>query len=254
MKNISIVTNCFNEEGNILDLYKSVKAILDPIPWLTYDHIFIDNASTDNTVDILRTLAEKDKSVKVILNTRNFGQIRSGNYALLEATGDAVIHLVADLQDPPELIPRLLEKWQEGYPIVIGQKCKTKDGWTMAILRGLFYRVIGVISEVPQIESYTGFGLYDKKVIDTIRSLKDPYPYFRGLISELGFDIATIKYEQPARQHGITTHNFYSLYDIAILGITNHSKVPLRLATFLGFSISLLSALAGLFYLFYKLM
>lgn len=254
MKTVSIVTPCFNEEENVGIIYEKIKRIMDSLPHYEYEHIFIDNCSDDKTVDKLRKLARQDNKVKLILNTRNFGQIRSSNHALLQANGDAVIHLVADLQDPPELVLEFISKWAEGCPIVIGQKNSTKDSLGMSFLRRLYYWLIDSISTSDQIKNYTGFGLYDKQVIDTIRSLKDPYPYFRGLISELGFEVARIQYDQPARVRGQTSHSFYSLYDMAILGITNHSKVPLRVATFLGFLISILSLGAGFFYLVYKLL
>ena len=254
MKTVSIVTPCFNEEGTIGIIYEQIKNIMDSLPGYNYEHIFIDNCSEDKTVDELTKLARHDSKVKLILNTRNFGQIRSSNHALLQATGDAVIHLVADLQDPPELVPKFIKKWAEGYPIVIGQKKTTKDSWGMSVIRRLYYWLIDSIATSEQIKNYTGFGLYDKKVIDTIRSLKDPYPYFRGLISELGFEVAKVQYDQPARLTGLTSHSFYSLYDMAVLGITNHSKVPLRVATFLGFMMSILSLGAGFFYLAYKLL
>jgi|TARA_B100000530_G_scaffold167448_1_gene105521 glycosyltransferase involved in cell wall biosynthesis len=254
-KKISIVTNCFNEEANVGEVYRRVKEVVENITTVTsYEHIFIDNASTDGTVAVLKELASHDPALKVIVNNRNFGQIRSANHALLQATGDAVIHVVADLQDPPELIPEFLEKWAEGYAVVIGQKEGSRDGWLMRQLRKIFYSCMAAISDAPQIKNFTGFGLFDKKVIDTIRSLEDPYPYFRGLISEFGYSVAIVPYQQPARRRGKTTHNFYSLYDMAILGVTNHSKIPLRVATFAGIVLSVLSALVGMFYLVYKLL
>ncbi len=253
--NISIVTNCFNEEANVEEVYRRVKDAIRLVPTVEkYEHIFIDNASTDKTVTILKELALGDPSLKIIVNNRNFGQIRSVNHGLFQARGDAVIHVVADLQDPPELIPKLVRKWQEGYAVVIGQKAGSRDGWLMRLVRKIFYSSMDRISDAPQIKNFTGFGLFDKKVIDEIRSLEDPYPYFRGLISEFGYSLAIVPYEQPARRRGITTHNFYSLYDLAILGITNHSKVPLRIATFAGFVLSVLSACVGIFYLGYKLL
>ena len=253
-KKISIVTNCFNEEANVEEVYRRVKKAVENVPMAAYyEHIFIDNASTDDTVSVLKNLALHDSALKVIVNNRNFGQIRSGNHGLLQATGDAVIHVVADLQDPPELISKLIQKWREGYCVVIGQKTGTRDGWLMRIIRKMFYSSMDRLSDAPQIRNFTGFGLFDKEVIDEIRSLGDPYPYFRGLISEFGYSFAIVPYEQPARRRGVTTHNFYSLYDLAILGVTNHSKIPLRIATFVGFILSVLSALIGVFYLAYKL-
>jgi len=253
-KYISVVTNCFNEEGNVEEVYRRVKRAIESVEDVEgYEHIFIDNASTDRTVPTLKALASTDSSLKIIVNNRNFGQIRSVNHGLFQASGDAVIHVVGDLQDPPELIPDLVKKWEEGYAVVIGQKTGSPDGWLMRQLRSLFYSFMGALSDAPQIKNFTGFGLFDKNVIDEIKSLQDPYPYFRGLISEFGYSLAIVPYHQPARRRGKTTHNLYSLYDMAMLGITSHSKVPLRIATFTGFVLSVLSALVGVFYLAYKL-
>lgn len=255
MKKISVLTNCFNEEDNVEEVYHRVKRVIEALTTVeSYEHIFIDNASTDRTVPILKGLASLDPSVKIIVNNRNFGQVRSVNHGLFQASGDAVIHIVADLQDPPELIPQFIEKWREGYAVVIGQKIGSRDGWIMRLLRKMFYLCMDRLSEAPQIKNFTGFGLFDKKVIGEIKSLEDPYPYFRGLISDFGYSLAIVPYEQPARRWGKTTHNLYSLYDLAILGVTNHSKVPLRIATFMGFILSVLSACVGIFYLTYKLL
>ena len=251
---VSVVTNCFNEETNIEEVYGRVRVAINSVNWVTtYEHIFIDNCSTDGTVAVLKRLAASDPALKIIVNNRNFGQIRSGMHAIFQATGDAVIHVVADLQDPPELIPQFLEKWREGFSVVIGQKSSAKDSWLMTFARRTFYLVMDRLSESPQIKNFTGFGLFSKGVIEKIRSVDDPYPYFRGLISDFGYSIAIVPYEQPARKRGVTTHNLYSLYDMAMLGITNHSKVPLRMATFLGFALSLVSGITGFFYLIYKL-
>ena len=253
MKLISIVTNCYNEELNVKYMYQNVKKIFQNLKIYNYEHIFIDNSSNDGTVNILREIAGNDKNVRVILNTRNFGQIRSATYGLFQASGDAVIHIVSDFQDPPEMIKDFIDKWEEGYKVVIGVKSKSKESFLFSALRTFYYNLINRLSDTELIKHFTGFGLYDKKVIDIIRKLDDPYPYFRGLISEIGFEIAKIEYEQPPRGKGHSKHNFYSLYDIAILGITSHSKVPLRLATFTGFLVSFSSFIVGVFYLIYKL-
>jgi glycosyltransferase involved in cell wall biosynthesis len=253
IKTISIVTPCYNEEGNVEAVYHQVKEVFSHLPNYVYEHLFIDNASKDKTEIILRRLAAQDKNVKVILNARNFGHIRSPYYALLQTRGDAVILVVGDLQDPPSLIPQFLEKWREGFKIVKGVKVKSEESPGMFAIRKLYYRLINQVSEVELTKNYTGFGLYDRRVIETLRSIREPYPYFRGLISEIGFESAIIYYEQPKRHRGITSNNFYSLYDIAMLGITNHSKIPLRLATFLGFLTSLLGLLTAGVYLVYKL-
>ena len=253
MKLISIITPCYNEEENVEDVYREVKKVFDSLKGYTYEHIFIDNASKDKTVSILKDIAKDDKNVKVIINTRNFGHIRSPYHALLQAKGDAVISIVADLQDPPHMITEFLKKWEEGYKIVIGIKTHSEESAIMFGVRKIFYTLISKLSDVELIRNFTGFGLYDKKVIDIIRNLDDPYPYFRGIIADIGFDVAKIEYKQPSRKRGITKNNFYTLYDIAMLGITNHSKVPLRLAAMVGFSLSIISLSVAFGYLIYKL-
>ena len=253
MKLISIVTPCYNEEGNVENIYQQVKVVFDQLKVYVYEHLFIDNASKDKTVAILKEIASKDKNVKVIVNTRNFGHIRSPYHALFQTKGDAVIVIVADLQDPPEMITEFLKKWEEGYKIVIGIKTQSEESSLMFGVRKTFYTLISKLSDVELIRNFTGFGLYDKQVIDIISNLNDPYPYFRGIIADIGFEVAKIEYKQTARKKGITKNNFYTLYDMAMLGITNHSKVPLRLATMLGFSLSIISLLVAFGYLVYKL-
>jgi polyisoprenyl-phosphate glycosyltransferase len=253
MKLISILTPCYNEEENVENVYQQVKAVFDHLKDYKYEHLFIDNASKDRTVSILKEIASKDKNVKVIVNTRNFGHIRSPYHALFQTRGDAVISIVADLQDPPEMIAEFLRKWEEGYKIVIGIKIQSDESPIMFRIRKMFYELISKLSEVEMIKNFTGFGLYDKQIVEILRNLNDPYPYFRGIIADIGFDVARIEYKQPAREKGITKNNFYTLYDMAMLGITNHSKVPLRLATMLGFSLSIVSLLVAFGYLVYKL-
>jgi len=251
---ISIVTACYNEEDNVEELYLRVKEMFSTkLQGYAYEHIFIDNASNDRTVSILKEIAQRDKNLKIIVNTRNFGHIRSPFYGLLQTKGDAVISLVADLQDPPEIIIDFLKKWEDGYKIVVGIKKKSREFPLMFAVRRLFYDLIGGLSEIKQIRNFTGFGLYDKRIIEILKEINDPYPYFRGLISDIGFEVATIEYVQPVRQRGATKNNFYTLYDMAMLGITNHSKVPLRLATMLGFLTSVISILVALGYFIYKL-
>ncbi|MFH1387623.1 MAG: glycosyltransferase family 2 protein [bacterium] len=253
MKKISIVTPTYNEAGNVREIYRQVKEIFSKLPEYKYEHLFIDNASKDQTVEILKEIAANDNNIKIIVNTRNFGHIRSGYYGFLKTTGDAVITLVADLQDPPTMIIDFIRKWKEGYKIVVGVKKKSQESRLMFVVRNLFYRLIGTLSEVEQVRGFTGFGLYDKRVVEILKQIDDPYPYFRGLITDLGFEIAKVEYFQPKRWHGRTKNNFYTLYDLAMLGITNHSKIPLRLATMLGFLISILSILTAFGYLIYKL-
>jgi glycosyltransferase involved in cell wall biosynthesis len=251
---LTILTPCFNEEGNVREVYQRVKAAMETVPGYDFEHLFIDNASTDTTVDILRELAAADKRVKVIVNTRNFGQIRSPYHALLQARGDAVMTCVADLQDPPELIPQFVRKWEEGHKIVIGVKQGTSDSWLMARTRRFYYWLVARLSsDVELVHNFTGFGLYDRDVIEACRSTEEQYPYFRGLVSDLGYERAVINYVQPARARGRTKNDFFSLYDMAMLGVTSHSKVPLRLATMAGFTISILSLLVAFGYLIAKL-
>jgi len=250
---ISVVTPCYNEEENVELLYKKVKDVLNGLKEYDYEHIFIDNASTDNTVNILKGMAARDKNLKIIVNSRNFGHIRSPFHGLLQARGDAVISLVSDFQDPPEMIKEFIAKWRDGYKIVVGVKKQSKEPRFMFAIRKFFYRFIDAIAEIDLLENFTGFGLYDKKIIEILRQINDPYPYFRGLICDIGFEVCVLEYVQPARQRGITNNNFYSLYDMAMLGITNHSKLPLRLAAMLGFVVAFISLLFALFYFVYKL-
>jgi polyisoprenyl-phosphate glycosyltransferase len=251
---ISILSPCRNEKGNVRELHDRVRAAMAAVSGVTFDHIFIDNASEDGTVDQLRALAAADPHVKVILNNRNFGHVRSPFHGLLQAGGDAVVMLAADLQDPPELIPEFIRKWREGFPVVVGQKVNSKETPVFFTMRKAYYRLVRRLADTNLLENVTGFGLYDRNVIEAFRALDDPYPYVRGLISELGYPVALIPYEQPRRANGITKNNFYTLYDVAMLGITSHSKVPLRLATMLGFGASALSFVVGLAYLVYKLL
>ena len=251
---ISVVTGCYNEEPNVRDLYGQVRAVVESLPGYTYEHLFIDNASTDGTVAVLRELAAADSRVKVIVNTRNFGHLRSPHHAILQASGEAVIYIVADLQDPPELIREFVARWEEGYKVVVGVRAASAERPPMRWVRALYYTVIERLSEVPQVRNFTGFGLYDREVIEQVREIDDPYPYFRGLICDLGYCRAEITYSQPARAHGSTKNNLYTLYDLAMLGVTNHSKVPLRLATMAGFLLSILAIGVSLIYLLMKLM
>ncbi len=254
MQLLTILTPCFNEEGNVREVYEQVKAVMATIPDLEYDHLFIDNASTDETVRILRELAAEDKRVEVIVNTRNFGQVRSPYHAFLQARGDAVMTCVADLQDPPELIPQFVAKWREGFKVVIGVKQGTSESWVMARTRRFYYWLVARLSsDVELVHNFTGFGLYDRAVIEEFRGTEEQYPYVRGMVSDFGYQLAVIPYMQPVRTKGRSKNNFLSLYDIAMLGITNHSKIPLRLATMAGFAISIVSLVVALVYLALKL-
>lgn len=251
---VSVVSGCYNEEDNVDALYEQVRDAIGSMPGFTYEHIFIDNASTDRTLQHLRALAANDRNVKVIVNTRNFGHVRSPYHALLQAKGEAVIGMASDLQDPPSLIPELLRKWSEGYKIVMAVKPASEEGWLMARVRRTYYQVLARISNVSLTENFTGFGLYDREVIQTLRKIDDPYPYFRGLVADLGFEAATIEFKQPKRKHGVTHSNFFTMYDLAMLGLTSYSKAPLRLATMLGFFMSLVCFLVAMGYLVMKLL
>lgn len=252
-KKISVISPAYNESGNVQPLTDRVRAVFATLPQYDYEHIIADNASTDSTVEELRAIAAVDKHVKVIVNARNFGHIRSPHNALLEADGDAMIVLLSDLQDPPELIADFLREWENGFHIVAGVKISSEESGLMYRIRSAYYKTVERLTDVKVLRHYTGFGLYDRKVIEIVRRYGDPYPYFRGQVAEIGFPIKTIAYEQKRRQRGITKNNFYTLYDIAMLGITNLSKVPLRLVTFGGFVFAALSLLAGLTYLLAKL-
>ena len=254
MKLITVLTPCFNEEENVEPLYRAVKDVFAKLPQYRYEHLFIDNASTDGTVAVLRSLAERDCNVKVIVNARNFGPIRSSFHGLLQARGDAVIGIVADFQDPPELIPNLIAKWEEGFKAVMTVKEASKENRVMYAIRERYYDMLARISNVRIVQNATGSGLYDRSVVEAMRQIDDPNPFFRGLIAEIGYEVAQVKYEQPRRLRGVSTNNFYSLYDMAFLGIVSHSKVPLRLATMLGFAMAALSLLVGSAYLIAKLL
>lgn len=254
MKLISVVTGCFNEEDNVDELCARIRAQFERLPAYDYEHVFIDNASTDSTVEKIKALAATDKRIKLIVNARNFGHIRSPIHALLQARGDAVIAMASDLQEPPELITEFIGKWEEGYRVVAGVKPTTQQTTALSLVRRCFYATIGRISDTRLIPNFTGFGLYDRSVVEIIRQMDDPYPYFRGMIADIGFEHAEIPFTQPPRQRGISKNNFYTLYDMAILGITSHSKLPIRLATMAGFALSALSLLVAMTYLLYKLL
>lgn len=251
-KLISIVTPCYNEEENIDELYQRIVAVMATLPY-DYEHICIDNASTDGTVRKIKEIAASDKRVKLIVNARNFGHIKSPYYGILQSRGDACILIASDLQDPPEMITEFIHKWEQGYKTVLAVKPESEESSIMFALRKAYYRFITRISDVPLVQNATGAGLFDRVVIDILRSIDDSYPYFRGLLCEIGFPIATVPFKQPRRQRGITKNNFYTLYDIAMLGITNHSKVPLRLMAMGGFLLSILSLFAAFGFLVAKL-
>lgn len=254
-KHISVITPCYNEEENVTALIAAVGKVFSRMPQYTYEHVFIDNGSADKTVAILKEIAATDKHVKIIVNARNFGHIRSPFYGIVQCKGDAVILLVADFQDPPDMMERFLEQWEKGYKIVIGVKKKSHENPLMFAVRKFFYKLLSQVSSSGEspVQNFTGFGLYDQKFVSVLRTLEDPYPYFRGLITELGYDRYEIEYTQPKRAAGKTKNNFFTLYDMAMLGFTNHSKLPLRLSVFVGFFSAMVSFLVALSYLVYKL-
>jgi glycosyltransferase involved in cell wall biosynthesis len=254
LKTISIITACYNEEENVEELYKRVRAVMASVGPYNYEHIFIDNASQDGTVKVLRRLAAADPNVKIIVNSRNFGHIRSPMHAFTQAQGDAVIVIVADMQDPPEMIADLIQGWEEGYSMVLCIKRTSEESSLMFWVRKRYYALVNRLSSIETFQNFTGFGLYDRRVVDLVKSFRDPYPYFRGMIAEIGLPYKELVYNQPGRKRGLTKNNFYTLYDIGMLGIINHSKVPLRLMTFTGFAGAVLSFLLGLAYLAYKLL
>ena len=254
MKHITVVTPCYNEEDNVEEVYRQVRAVFETIEGVTYEHLFIDNFSSDRTPELLRSMAAADHNVKVILNARNFGHIRSPFYGLLQARGDAAILLVADLQDPPELMKDLVEHWRNGAKLVVGVKPTADESGLMFAIRRAYYRTVTRIADVKLIQNFTGFGLYDRMVLEQLRRIDDPYPYLRGLVSEVGFEAVQVPYNQPRRKRGITKNNFYTLYDVAMLGVTSHSRVPLRIATMAGFILSGVSLCVSLLYLLLKVL
>lgn len=253
MKRISFISPTYNEELNVEELYQRVMDVWKLFPNYEFDYIFIDNDSTDTTVLKLKEIAAIDSRIKIIVNTRNFGHIRSPYYGIIQSQADATIYLASDLQDPPELIPQFIHAWEQGYRIVLASKPYAASGGFMHAVRKLYYRFLDRISEVPLTRDTTGFGLYDKKVLDHIKKINDPYPYLRGIICELGYPIKIIEFEQPKRRFGLSKNNFYSLYDIGILGIISHSLLPIRMAVFLGFALGFVSIILAAFFLIAKL-
>ena len=252
-KTISVMIPCYNEEENARPIYEAVRQQLLALPY-DYEILFIDNKSKDRTREIIRSICAEDKRVKAIFNVKNFGQFNSPYYAMLQTTGDCTITMCADFQDPPEMIPKFVAAWEEGYKIVIGRKTKSRENPFVHWLRGCYYKLIRKMSSTDQIEQFTGFGLYDKSFVQTLRDLKDPTPFIRGIVAELGPERKEIEYEQPQRRAGKTHNNWYTLYDAAMLSFTSYTKAGLRLATFFGFIVAGVSFLIGLFYLVAKLL
>ena len=251
-KKISIVSPCYNEQENVEELVRQITQVMTELPY-DYEIVFIDNCSTDNTIPILRKLAQKDKHIKAILNARNFGQSRSPYYGIIQTRSDATITISADLQIPTNIIKELVNKWEQGYKIVVCVKKDSEESWLLKNARKLYYRVLNRITENPLINDFAGYGLFDKQIVDIMREIKDPYPYVRGIISGIGFDVAKVYYKHLKRKNGKSHNNMYSLFEVAMLGLTNNTKVPLRLATMFGFMVSAISFLVGLAYLIFKL-
>ena len=254
MKTISIVVPCYNEEENVIPLSRAITALFEKeLADYRYELIFIDNDSRDRTRELLRGLCQSDPDIKAIFNAKNFGQFNSPYYAMLQTSGDCTILMAADFQDPVEMIPQYVREWESGYKIVIGIKKSSQENKCMYWLRGCYYKLIKKLSDVEQIEQFTGFGLYDAKFIQVLRGLNDPTPFLRGIVAELGFKRKEIPYEQPLRRAGKTSNNFYRLYDAAMLSITSYTKVGLRLATIFGSICAGLSMVVALVYLVMKL-
>ena len=254
MKTISVLIPCYNEEENVEAIAGAVIGVLEKdLPQYDYELVFIDNDSRDNTRPILRRMCGENPRVKAIFNARNFGQFNSPYYGLLQVGGDCVIAMVADFQDPVELIPKYVKAWEEGYKIVIGIKTSSRENPLMYWLRSCYYKMIRKLSDVEQIEHFTGSGLYDREFIEVLRRLDDPTPFLRGIVAELGFRRKEIPYEQPLRRAGKTSNNFYRLYDAAMLSVTSYTKAGLRLATFVGAVSCVLSLLVAFAYLVMKL-
>jgi glycosyltransferase involved in cell wall biosynthesis len=252
-KLVSLVSPCFNEQDNVEELYRRACGVMAQLPQYDFEYVIIDNASTDRTVEKLKAIAARDPRVRIIVNMRNFGHLRSPYWGIIQTRGDVTVYFASDLQDPPELIPQFLAAWEEGFKIVLAVKPVSQTNPLVHWLRKAYYRLLDRISEVALVKDATGFGLYDRAVLDLVRQINDPYPFLRGLICELGFPIKTIAFSQPRRQRGITKNNFYTLYDMAMLGIVSHSVVPIRLAAMFGFVTGFLSILVALVFLVLKL-
>ncbi|MEG0357136.1 MAG: glycosyltransferase family 2 protein, partial [Christensenellaceae bacterium] len=254
MKKISVIIPAYNEIENVAPLSDAIIEVFKTdLPQYDYEIVFIDNRSTDGTRELLTEMCKNNSNIKAIFNAKNFGHIRSPYYGLLQTTGDCTIMMCADFQDPPEMITKFVHEWENGYKIVVGIKTNSKESGVMYALRTLYYKTIKKISDVDQIEHFTGFGLYDKDFVEVLRDLHDPMPYLRGIVAELGYERKEIAYEQPQRKAGKTKNNWYTLYDMGMLGITSYSKVILRLATILGFIFSAASFVIALVYLILKL-
>ena len=252
-KKITVVSGCYNEVENLCELVDRVFAVAAKFSGYDWELIIIDNCSTDGSRELIRELVGKNPRLRAIFNTRNFGHIRSPYYAMLQARGDALIYLASDLQDPPEIMERFIPLWEQGYKVVAAIKNESEESPLFFLARKAYYHAVAKLADVRLLKNFTGCGLYDQEVVQQLREMEDPYPYHRGIIAELGYPVAEVPFVQPTRKRGFTKNNFYTLYDIAMLGFTSHTKVPLRLATMAGFACAFLSFLAGMVYLVYKL-
>lgn len=254
MRKVSILIPCYNEVDNVVPMSEAItKLFSDECREYDYELVFIDNDSSDGTRDKLKEICANSVKIKAILNAKNFGQFNSPYYGMLQTTGDCTILMSCDFQDPVEMIPKYIAEWENGYKIVIGIKSSSKESKIMYKLRSLYYKMIKKFSDVEQIEHFTGFGLYDKEFIKVLRDLKDPTPFLRGLVAELGYRRKEIEYEQPKRRAGKTHNNLYSLYDAAMLSFTSYTKFGLRLATFMGIGCGFVSAIIAIVYLVLKI-
>lgn len=253
-KLISIVSPTYNESENIDELYLRLNEVTGRYEEkYNFEFLIIDNASIDGTQLKLRALAEADSRVKLIFNNRNFGHIRSPYWGLIQANGDAIIYLASDLQDPPELISEFIEGWERGYKVVMATKPASEENKFLFKLRKYYYSVLNKISDSDIIQDATGFGLYDKEVIEKVRIVADPYPFLRGMIAEFGYDVLRVPFNQPKRLRGITKNNFFTLYDIGMLSVVSHSAIPMRVAAILGFTIGILSFAIAILFLVLKM-
>ena len=254
-KLISFVVPCFNEEGNVENISRAIIKLFDSeLSKYDYEILFIDNDSKDNTRNIIRTLCKNNKNIKAIFNVKNFGQFNSPYYGILNASGDAIVSIACDFQEPVELIPEFVNAWEEGYKIAIGVRKKSADNFIFRFFKNIYYNLIKKFSNVEQIKMFTGFGLYDREFIDILRKIDDPTPFFRGLVAELGYKIKQIPFDQCKRTKGKSSNNFYTLYDAAMLSFTSYTKIGLRLATFLGAIAFIVSLIMAVVYLILKLL
>lgn len=254
MKKITVVSGCYNEEGNLEELLRRIRAVAAKFPQYEWDYLVVDNCSTDRSPEILRQAAAADPRLKVIFNARNFGHIRSPYHGILQAPGDAVVFLASDLQDPPELIEQFIPLWEQGWKAIAAVKNESAESPLFFLVRKIYYKTVARLADVDLLLNFTGFGLYDRALVEHLRASEDPYPYLRGQISEIGYPVARVPFVQPLRKRGFTKNNLYTLFDMAMLGFTNHTKVPLRLATITGFLMALLCFGVSLGYFVYKLL